>query len=81
MGWDNVVRWYQNLPTTAKKYGYTFNEDDVELILGKNAARLVGLDTDPKFEMKKYGWQRRMPPPFPKDQTPGQGQLRQPRRP
>ena len=74
MGWDNVVQWYQNLPKTAKKYGYSFNEDEVELILGKNAARLIGLEKDAKYDMAhKYDYQRRIPQPFPKDQIPPQG--------
>ncbi len=69
MGWVNVVQFYQNLPKLGKKYGYKFNEDEVELMLGKNAARLLGIEEDPDHEIKhKYGYQRRLPAPYPKDQ-------------
>lgn len=74
MGWKNVINWYHDLPKTARKYGYTFNEDEVELIMGKNAARLIGLEKDERYDMKhKYGWQVRTPQPFPKDSIATQG--------
>ena len=46
-GMDKLVdwaEWFRGLPERAKKYGLKFTQDDVDLILGGNAARCLGLD-------------------------------------
>ena len=39
--WTN---WFRELPDRAKKYGVTFTQEEVDLILGGNAAQCLGLD-------------------------------------
>jgi predicted TIM-barrel fold metal-dependent hydrolase len=38
------AEWFRGLPERAAKYGLTFTDADVELILGGNAAACLGLD-------------------------------------
>jgi predicted TIM-barrel fold metal-dependent hydrolase len=38
------VGWFRDLPVIAKKYGVAITDEHVELILGGNAARSLGLD-------------------------------------
>ena len=40
-GWIEVFR---NLPSLAKRYGHTINDDAVRRVLGDNAAELLGID-------------------------------------
>jgi len=37
------VQFFRDLPDTAKQYGFTFTQEEVDLILGGNAARILGL--------------------------------------
>ena len=39
------VAWFRGLPERAAKYGVTFSEEEVALILGGNAARCLGIDS------------------------------------
>lgn len=63
-GWQNLVDWWKRLPETAAKYGYKFTSEEVDLILGGNVARILGINRPPEWEVKhKYGWRRRYPSP------------------
>jgi predicted TIM-barrel fold metal-dependent hydrolase len=63
-GWHNLLDWWKRLPETAAKYGYQFTSEEVDLILGGNAARILGIERPPEWEVKhKYGWGRRYPSP------------------
>ncbi len=42
--WGNWVNFFKRLPDRAKAFGVTFTQDEVDLILGGNAARLLKLD-------------------------------------
>jgi len=60
-----VVTWLRNLPDVARKYGIRFSADEVDLILGGNAARILGLDQPAEWQIPhKFGYRRRSPPPF-----------------
>jgi predicted TIM-barrel fold metal-dependent hydrolase len=63
MSW--IVDWWKNLPTTAKKYGFSFTDEDVDLMLGDNMARLLGVVKEPAFERKRYDFPVRTPGPRP----------------
>jgi predicted TIM-barrel fold metal-dependent hydrolase len=39
-GW---VDFFKNLPQLAAQYGYDFSDEEIKLILGKNAARIFGI--------------------------------------
>jgi predicted TIM-barrel fold metal-dependent hydrolase len=39
-----VVNWFRDLPTIARKYGVSFSDDEVEAMMGANAARSLGLE-------------------------------------
>jgi predicted TIM-barrel fold metal-dependent hydrolase len=39
--WPRWVQFFKNLPTTASKYGFKFTEEEVNLILGGNAQRIL----------------------------------------
>jgi predicted TIM-barrel fold metal-dependent hydrolase len=39
--------WFRSLPERANRYGITFTEEEIALILGGNAAACLGLDPDP----------------------------------
>jgi hypothetical protein len=38
------TEWFRRLPDAARKYAVTFTPEEIELILGGNAARCLGLD-------------------------------------
>lgn len=59
-----VLNWLKNLPEVAKKYNCQFTADEVALILGGNAARLLGIEKESKWDIPHhYGWRRRFPRP------------------
>ena len=65
-GKKRVVDWWKNLPQTAQKYGYAFTREEVELMLGGNSSRILGIEKKPEYEMEhKYGFRLRSPSPFP----------------
>lgn len=65
-GYAKLVRWWQDLPQTAKKYNYSFTPEEMSLILGGNAARILGIEKKPEFEVKhKAGFRIRHPSPQP----------------
>ncbi|MBI2165165.1 MAG: amidohydrolase [Chloroflexi bacterium] len=37
------AQWFRDLPARAKKYGVTFTQEEMDLIMGGNAARCLGL--------------------------------------
>lgn len=41
-----IVQWFKDLPEQAKRYGITFTEEEMSLILGGNAARCLGLSAE-----------------------------------
>ncbi|MBI2165150.1 MAG: amidohydrolase family protein [Chloroflexi bacterium] len=61
-GWRTWVNWWRKLPETAAKYGHSFTQQDVEWILGENAARLFKIKPAPEWEWPyKFGWRYRNP--------------------
>ncbi|MBI2166056.1 MAG: amidohydrolase family protein [Chloroflexi bacterium] len=63
-GWRNLVKWWRGLPERAAKYGYSWTTRDVEMILGENAAHVMGYKRDPQREIPhKFGWRQLYPPP------------------
>ena len=42
--WRWWISWFRDLPAIAKKHGFGISDEAVELILGGNAARCLGLD-------------------------------------
>lgn len=64
-GIAEVVAWLRDLPQVAEKYGKKFTPEEVELILGENAARVFQIKQYPEWERPdQYGWRRRSPMPF-----------------
>ncbi len=60
-----LVDWLKRLPETAAKYGKQFTKEEVDMLLGDNAARVVGFQSAPEWERPhKYQYSRRMPPAF-----------------
>ena len=54
--------WWKDLPETAEKYGFKITQEEVDFILGGNAARIFKLTPKPKLmEENKYGWKIRYP--------------------
>lgn len=63
-GLKRLVDWWKDLPETAEKYGFKITREEVDLILGGNAARIFKLVPKPKLmEENKYGWKIRYPAP------------------
>ncbi len=63
--WKGPVDWLKSLPDVAPQYGVKFTKDEVDMMLGGNAARLVGVAGAKEWERPhKYDVGRRMPPPF-----------------
>ena len=62
-GLKRLVDWWKALPETAEKYGAQFTQEEVDLILGGNAARVLGLEPTPEGLKPRYGWQIRYPRP------------------
>lgn len=61
-GLKRLIDWWKNLPETAAKYGYRITPEEVALMLGGNAARVLGLVPTPEGLKYQYGWKRRYPP-------------------
>ena len=62
-GWK-IAPWLKGLVKTAAKYGQTFTQEEVDLILGENVARTLGIKEYPEWERPaKYGYTRRVPRP------------------
>ena len=60
-----IVEWWKSLPEIAKKYGHEFTQEDVDLILGDNVARVLKITDEPEWRWQhKYGWRRRYPAPY-----------------
>ena len=60
------VEFWKDLPKIAPKYGVQFSKEEVELMMGLNIARLIGLIDMPEYnKMRKYGWSILMPRPRP----------------
>ena len=63
-GMKNLVDWWRSLPEIGKKYGCDFTDEEVDLMLGGNAARILGIEKPPNSEIKhKYGWMGKYPSP------------------
>ena len=64
-GMTELVDWLRRLPETAAKYGKSFTKEEVDLILGENASRFLGIKEYPEWKRPhRYEYSRRMPPPF-----------------
>ena len=62
---DHVTLW-KELPERAKRYGITFSQEEVDLMMGQNLGRLLGIVDMPEYKKKrKYGWSILMPGPNP----------------
>ena len=60
------VEFWRDLPKRAPKYGVQFSQEEVDLMMGLNIARLLGLVDMPEYTKKrKYGWSILMPQPRP----------------
>ncbi len=60
------VQLWKELPERAKRYGISFSQEEVDLMMGLNLARLMGLVDMPEYTKKrKYGWTILMPRPMP----------------
>ena len=56
--------WLRGLVDTAAKYGQTFTQEEVDLILGENVARNLKIEEYPEWEKRaKYEYTRRVPRP------------------
>lgn len=63
-GWKSIVDWFRALPEKGAKRGYQFEPSEIDLMLGDNAARVIGLTKDPQWEIPhKFGWKYRYPSP------------------
>ena len=57
-----AIAWLRDLPNTARQYGVDFTNEEVDMILGESAARLLGIKEYPKRETPHtFGWKRRSP--------------------
>ena len=64
-GETEMVMWLKRLPETAAKYNIGFSQEETDLIMGDNAARVFDIKSYPEWERPaKYDWRRRLPPPF-----------------
>jgi predicted TIM-barrel fold metal-dependent hydrolase len=64
--YEEHVGWWKELPKNAKKYGVQFSQEEVDLMMGLNLARLLRLVDMPEYTKKrKYGWSILMPRPNP----------------
>ena len=62
-GWK-IAPWLKGLIKTAAKYDQKFTQEEVDLILGENVSRTLGLKEYPEWERPaKYGYTRRVPRP------------------
>jgi predicted TIM-barrel fold metal-dependent hydrolase len=61
--WKGPVEWLRSLPELAPRYGLAFAPSEIDMILGENAARLVGI-SDNWPRPHSYSWHRRLPAPF-----------------
>ena len=60
------VQLWRELPERAKQYGISFSPEEVDLMMGMNLGRLMGLVDMPEYAKKrKYGWSILMPRPMP----------------
>ncbi|MBI4199100.1 MAG: amidohydrolase family protein [Chloroflexi bacterium] len=60
-----VTTW-RELPERAKRFGITFSQEEVDLMLGLNLARLLKIVEMPEYDKKrKYGWKILTPTPRP----------------
>ena len=55
-GYKNLIDWWRKLPQTAAKYGFSFTDEEIGMILDTNAKRLFKLEaTPPDLEVRgKY---------------------------
>ena len=64
-GETEVVTWLKKLPENGAKYGIPFSQEETDLILGENAARVFGIKSYPEWDRPvKYNQRRRLPSPF-----------------
>ena len=62
-GWK-IAPWLKGLVEAAAKHGYSFTQEEADMILGENIARTLKLKEYPEWEKKaKYGYTRRTPQP------------------
>ena len=62
-GWK-LAEWLRGLEETAAKYGQKFTQEEIDLILGENVARTLGIKEYPEWDRPaKYGYTRRVPRP------------------
>ena len=60
------VEFWKELPKIAPKYGVNFSQEEIDLMMGLNLARLLKIVDMPEYEKKrKYGWSILMPRPRP----------------
>ncbi|MBI4199095.1 MAG: amidohydrolase family protein [Chloroflexi bacterium] len=60
------VEFWKSIPERAKKYGITFSQEEMDLMMGLNLARLLKIVDMPEYRKKrKYGWKIVVPPPRP----------------
>jgi predicted TIM-barrel fold metal-dependent hydrolase len=65
-GYKWIVDWWRTLPERAAKYDVEFTKDEVDLMLGKNMARLLGAIDMPEYDRAhKFNTPVRVPGPRP----------------
>ncbi|MBI2165313.1 MAG: amidohydrolase family protein [Chloroflexi bacterium] len=63
-GWLSSARWLQSLPEKGAKYGFRFQKEHCDWMVGDNFARVFGLVKDPDWQIpNKFGWRYRIPSP------------------
>ncbi|PKB64937.1 MAG: hypothetical protein BZY82_10070 [SAR202 cluster bacterium Io17-Chloro-G3] len=64
--YQGMVNIWRELPERAKRYGISFSQEEVDLMMGLNLGRLLGAVDMPEYKKaRKYGWSILMPRPMP----------------
>lgn len=62
VGWSTPVKWLQQLPENGARLGMNFTKEEVDMMLGFNLARLLGVVKPAEWQVPdKFGWRYRFP--------------------
>jgi predicted TIM-barrel fold metal-dependent hydrolase len=62
-GLKRWVDWWKDLKATAQRYNESFTDEEIEWMLGGNAARCLGLSDEPQWQKRRFNWEPRRPRP------------------